>query len=508
MLSLLSCTETISDNPIENIEPETHLFIYPNDGTDINQQKSRLRVHWWGDDPDGIILGYYFMWEGLDEQWTFTTKNDSVFSLPIGTIDTTFNFKVVAVDNGGNGKYDSSVEWKGLDMGSEPFLDENGNGVYDDAELYLDLGLIDQTPAEQVFPIKNSPPTIEWTKASSLPASSLPVITVGWEMDDLDGIESIVQINIALNDTTEYVELGSAVSLVTLKLAQNGDEQNPMMQILVEGPDGNILILEDKLPNLKLNDNNRLYIQAVDISGSKSDFISLPDTTSDWYVEKINGPVLIVDNYEGGQSALEFYENIFNTIDNGSLNGNYNVLDLENSALPYQSITLLETMKMFGYTFWYADNTPSFELLNVVTENYKNDGGKLAISMTIQEATENFPVDLPTLQNFLPIDGFGEEEPQRFLFAGAFLISTDESPDFPNLQTSSTISHVRTYIPSLGAIPVYDLSSNDISGNISFFDASKSLFYIGLPLHHCDGIEGNVAIMMEQLFINEFGLGL
>ncbi len=85
--------------------------------------------------------------------------------------------------------------------------------------------------------------------------------------------------------------------------------------------------------------------------------------------------------------------------------------------------------RLFDYTYWYADNTPSFELLNVVTQKYLNSQRKIAISMTIQEATENFPVDLPTLQNFLPIEGFGEEDPQRFLFSDAYALSNDDFPD-------------------------------------------------------------------------------
>jgi len=237
---LLTCTENISDNPHENREPDTFLFIYTDDDVELNKQRSRLRIHWWGDDPDGLIVGYYYFWEGLSDSWTFTTENDIVFSLPIGTIDTTYNFKVVAVDNSGNGIYDNSVDWKGENFGPEPFIDENGNGLYDNEEIYYDLGLIDQTPAVQIFPIKNSPPTIVWTEASALPLSSLPIVTVGWLADDLDGVESIVQINIALNDTTDYVELGRSVKLITLRL-DDPDSESAMMEILINGSDGNIL---------------------------------------------------------------------------------------------------------------------------------------------------------------------------------------------------------------------------------------------------------------------------
>ncbi len=82
LIFLISCSEEFPDQPQGNLPPETGMFLYP-DST-VSQQPSRLRVHWWGDDPDGLVIGYYFMWEGIDTKWTFTTKNDSTFSLPIG----------------------------------------------------------------------------------------------------------------------------------------------------------------------------------------------------------------------------------------------------------------------------------------------------------------------------------------------------------------------------------------------------------------------------------------
>jgi len=90
LIVLLSCTEEGVNNPIGNQPPETGLFLYP-DST-IRQQPSRLNVHWWGDDPDGVISGFYFMWEGIDSGWSFTTANDSIFALPIGSSDTSYLF--------------------------------------------------------------------------------------------------------------------------------------------------------------------------------------------------------------------------------------------------------------------------------------------------------------------------------------------------------------------------------------------------------------------------------
>ncbi|MEO8399197.1 MAG: hypothetical protein ABI550_05195, partial [Ignavibacteriaceae bacterium] len=99
---IASCNEKITDNPIANQPPNTGLFLYP-DST-ISSQPSKLNIYWWGDDPDGIIVGFYFSWNGTD--WTFTSSNDSLFALQIGAKDTVYTFMVSSVDNNGNGIYD------------------------------------------------------------------------------------------------------------------------------------------------------------------------------------------------------------------------------------------------------------------------------------------------------------------------------------------------------------------------------------------------------------------
>lgn len=498
----ISCSESITDKPLSNKKPDTFLFLYPNDDNNINQQKSRLMVHWWGDDSDGLVVGYYFNWKGLNDVWTFTTKNDSLFSLPIGTADTTFIFQVVAVDNDGNGKYDSQIIWNGINLGAEPFTDENNDGIYNQGEKFIDLGLIDDTPAIIKFPIKNTPPTIQWTKTSILPASSLPVITIGWEFDDLDGVESIVKINLALNDTSDYISLDRSAMLVTLKI-DDVNESEPQMQILLNGNSANIF--PQKLKHLKLDDNNILYVQAEDISGAKSSFIPLPSSDNHWYVRKPKGKTLIVDDF-AGTTGESFYLNTFSSINNGALANQFDVLNLEVDKLPFPNVTLLETLKLFNLVYWYSDSSPNLDYLNIVTQKYISDGGKIAFSLTFQDSTDSFPIDLAALQGFLPIEKLGESKPLAFLLANANVTGTGNYTNYPPLKTSSTISFVRTYQPSNIALPVYNLISNQKSGIVSFIDVSKDLFFIGLPLHLCDGNSGNVAKLLEKIFFEEFGI--
>jgi hypothetical protein len=128
--------------------------------------------------------------------------------------------------------------------------------------------------------------------------------------------------------------------------------------------------------------------------------------------------------------------------------------------------------------------------------------------MTFRDSSESFPISLATLQNFLPIDSLGQDKPLNFMFPGANVIALEQGSGYPNLATSTTISFVRTYYPSSVAERIYNLSSSQLTGNISLIDDSKSLYFIGLPLHQCDENEGSVKNLIEHLFITEFGMRL
>lgn len=501
ILVLFSCKEEVVNNPQKNQPPDTGLFLYP-DST-INQQPSRLHVHWWGDDPDGVIRGYYFKWVGIDSSYKFTASNDSIFALPIGSADTTYDFLVSSVDAEGNGVYDDDVFQNGIDYGPEPFVDLNNNGVRDSNEPFYDVGLIDPTPASLLFPIKNTPPVLEWDELSVLPDTSFPVMTFKWIANDLDGNESIQKINISLNDTSNFVSLNGSIRLITIRV-NDPLAAVPEMEILINGSDQNIF--SELLDGLLYNSDNKFYVQAVDLSGAVSNRLVLPDSNGVWYVKKPKGQLLIFDDYAGGSSDLEvktFYRNVFNSIGGGSLIGKYDEYDLANQPLPFENVTLYETMRLFKYTFYYAVSNPRLDLLNIVTNKYLQDGGKIAFSMTFKDSSANFSFDLSTLQGFLPIDNVSDYI--SFLLSGADVVPVQL--DYPALKTTSTVSFVRTYMPnSIVSTKVYDISSSQITGNIGFITNEKNEFFIGLPLHLCNGGDANVGSLLDKVFFDEFGL--
>jgi hypothetical protein len=507
VLSLLisSCKDDQVSNAIGNQAPNSGLFLYPD--SSIIKQPSRIHVHWWGDDPDGIIIGFYIKWEGIDSAWSFTASNDSIFSLPIGSSDTVYTFKVCAVDAEGNGIYDRDIVRNGISFGNEPFIDANQNGIYDAGESYFDIGLIDPTPANLVFPIKNSAPVVEWTSLSFIPDTSLPVMTFQWNADDLDGVESISSINISLNDTNNFVALPGSIRLITIRI-KDLNAQIPEMEILLNGSDRNIY--SQLLSGLQLNADNKFFVQAVDLSGATSNRIVLPGDNDVWYVKKPKGKVLIFDNFSGASSDQEvmlFYRNMFSTIGGGSLSGKFDEYDLANQALPFENVTIYEMMRLFKYVYWYSTSNPRLDLLNIVTNKYIEQGGKIAFSMTFQDSSSTFIFDLSTLQGFLPIDFVSEKLP--FLNAGANILPSSPQVNYPPLKTAGpgSIAFVRTFLPnSVVASEVYDVSNSQIFGNIGFITNDKTLFFIGLPLHQCNAGNQNVDELFEKVFFEEFGL--
>ncbi|MCX6148955.1 MAG: hypothetical protein NTX22_00355 [Ignavibacteriales bacterium] len=495
-----SCKEKVTDSVFGNKAPDTFISLFPDQ--DISKQQSKLRVRWWGDDPDGLIVGYYFTWDNV--HWSFTKSNDSTFALQIGASDTNYTFKVASVDNSGNGVYDQEVNQNGINFGPEPFIDKNGNGTYDAGETFFDVGTIDPVPAQLKFPIKNSAPQITWSSLTVLPDTSFPVMTFGWDAEDIDGNETITRINVAVNDTNKSLSLPGSTRLILIRVKDfsNNDAQ---AEVLINGSESHVVA--EKLTGIKLNGNNTIYIQAEDISGAKSKFISLPQEPKNWYVKKPSGKMLVIDDYQTVDNSPSFYRVMFDSLNNGSLKSKYDVWDIFKNKVPYESVTFLETVKMFKYIFWYTDNNPSLSLTSVSVRKFMDAGGKIAFSMIFPQTIEQ-----QDLQNFLPIDSAGTSNGKSFtnsLFPNTNVLVSEAILNYPPLKTNTTIFRVRTFYPiPSSAIPVYNVESTQITLNktIGFRSLDKKLFFIGLPLSKTNAIQTNVKTLLEKVFFEDFGL--
>ena len=499
LTAFYACKDKLVDNPLANQPPTSKIFLSP-DST-ISLQQSKIHLYWSGDDPDGTVMGFYFSWDGV--RWTFTTKSDSLFSLQIGAVDTIFSLRVSAVDNSGSGKYLSDVYQNGIHYGPEPFADLNGNGKWDQGEPFVDIGLIDPHPAMLKLPIKNTAPTIKWDALSTHPDTTFTAMTFGWDAADIDGdknhgVNTIQNINIALNDTNNFVALNGTVSVVTIRTS-DFNNPNPLMDIYINGDItnqpvdslGHII----KLAGLVYNSNNIFYVRAVDISGAKSPWISSatqPNSNAGWFVQKPQGNIALVNNYAAYDNPGTFYPDMMD-----SINYKYDVIDLVNQKPPYINITFLETVKLFKGILWYTDNSPSLDLANATVQKINAFGVKIFFSMLFPQN-----IDLTQISGFLPI--LTDTSSYLPVIAPNKVVSDTSHSGYPTLKVAVSFQRVRGFNLNAGVTSIYYFPNKELLGYIGFENSSKNIFFIGMPLHKMNGIPGSVAQLLNKVFFQDF----
>lgn len=306
---------------------------------------STQTLTWWGEDPDGDVIGYYYKWRH-EQDWTYTTNESETFIIPIRQAFGIFGFAVRAMDS------DS---------------------------------LVDPTPAEIILPIKNTPPVISFRYRSNpvvtgstpwITEKTFPTRTFLWVVVDDDGLETVDSIYYALDDTSEWNALAASEKGITLS------ELTPGTHVF--------------------------YLKARDIAGAESKIIHYPDTTDDytpntWEVMEPIGAVLLVDDFpwDPKNYAMAWYRSILDTIPGVGEDG-YSVWEI-GSALPFSETDVSATLGYFNHIIWYAAmNGPetygdASNPINLFLQN----GGNIFINVTdlISSATVWFPFDSTAFVN-------------------------------------------------------------------------------------------------------------
>jgi hypothetical protein len=267
------------------------------------------------------------------------------------------------------------------------------------------------------------------------------------------------------------------------------------MDILINQDVNNIF--SQKLPGLIYNSQNRFMVQAVDISGAASPWITTETVNQKWYVKRPTGSFVIIDDFRLTENAAGFYNSQMDSI---GLGGKYDIYNISDATqkIPYKHITFLETLKLFKGAFWYSDyNNPSLDLANATVQRYLDAGGKLFFSM-------QFPaiVDLLQIQGFLPIIS------DSSFYAGYFetgsYVSDISGHGYPDLEVGEDpVARARSfYIPNIGVEPVYYCPTGELKGFIGF--KRDNLFFIGLPLHKMNARASSVRNLMYKVIIEDF----
>lgn len=431
-----SCSDPISGK-IENLPPESYLSLFPD--SIIAPGSTLKRIHWWGDDPDGFVKGFRISFDSVN--WGFTTKNDSTFFLSINGTDSTFRFFVAAVD---------------------------------------DKGLIDPTPATNLYPVINTPPTVKFDVGTEIPDTTYPVASFKWTGTDPDGDETIRYYQWALNDTNNFRRIPGTVSLLTLT--------------------------QDS--GLVLNSNNVLYLRAEDNAGALSPIRKMPDSTRTWYVKPVTSKILMIRDIPvtDNSVASQYLANALDTI-------HCDVLDIKSNggALIPKIVNpmFVNTLKLYPIVFWIAGNASvnfaaNFELAQRSLPFYIQSGGKLFFSSGFQGSGAT---DQGSLINFAPIDSVSNCSIPFYTTADSNLTIVDTN--YPSLGSSAFVVSVRGLYFN-NATPIYKFykpAGCFDTLNIAIKDApvNPKLIYFTLPVYLLNRNPVNSKELFRRIFIDEFG---
>lgn len=442
---LQGCTD-VPEGINANLSPETYLSLFPD--SIISPQKTRIKITWWGDDPDGLVTGYQFSFDSTN--WTYTSANDSTFQLIIVGNDSTFRFWVSAID---------------------------------------DKGSIDPTPATNLYPVYNSPPTVTFNAGTQIPDTTFTVATFAWTGTDPDGDNSIKNYYWALNDSSSWNEVSGTTSTLTLR------ESNGIT------------------PNV----NNRLYLKAKDIAGIYSNTVRMPDSNRTWFVRPKVGNILLINDYfrtapTDVNQAVTFYQNALDTAPYTF----HSKLDIKvNSGGNIPKIInpmFIETLKLFQCVIWFANrglnvnDNANFDLAQQSLPFYLAAGGTLFF-------TTGFPDNITSqgnLINFAPIDSltafqFGN------IIAPEQVIVVDNT--YPQLEVGGSVYPIdrargiryRSGTPLIYKFPVnpsYDTSKITIC--IKDFVNNPKVVFLSMPLNRLDG-NGNGKYFLRKV-LRDFGI--
>ena len=276
-----------------NLPPETELFVQ---GDSLNTLSYVQILHWWGTDPDGSVAGYVYRWSdpwapepddslwAEDTTWVWTEAATDTFVVPVGGSFAERTFEVAAVD---------------------------------------EAGLADPSPAAQLFPVSNHPPTVSWSEDLELPAVTLPAASFAWTPEDPDGRSTVTRALL-------WLEPDSAGSVRIIE----GDTVAAVLPEQFQGIYG----------------ERTVKLQVFDEAATGSNVIE-----HTWTVEEPTGDILLIDNVSPevpGQSTFDdpFYADVMETVAPGRVQ----TLDVDSWGGFRTSAEVFPLFDLYEAVVWYS----------------------------------------------------------------------------------------------------------------------------------------------------------
>lgn len=457
-------------NPLENLPPETSIFLTEIQLEGQNRLNSIVRLYWSGEDVDGYVIGFDISLDG--ENWTFTTSTDSTFSfaIPFGVDSVDVPLFVRAVDN--------------------------------DNER-------DPEPATLTIPLKNRPPVALVDTVAVLPDTVFSAGTMLFSISDPDGNETLDGIEIRINNGGWY-ELPITNRFVSF-LPENPDQAGAQDLIIYDGPSA--IELSDRMEGAVVGEDNRFYLRAKDIAGTYSPI----DSTTSFFLRQKKGDLLLVDDHSDSDADdlhREILANVYPSFD---------VIDIRSNRPSIWDPTLGLILGIYDRVMWYSDGAdlPSLgqqltvEIAATSLQEYLNDGGKLFVSAKFP-ATFNDPTiaGMSPVFDFSPMDSLSSSD-------GQARIPIDSLLDPVGILSGLTDPIVcGTFIT--GADPFYAKDPGNalldghlvsvggwtgpttIAARTTFSNGETNQVFVGVELHKLDGdrnaLEGFIDWVMNTAF--------
>jgi hypothetical protein len=344
-LILSSCDTGLQGDFKQNQPPKTYLTVNSINLPEGDRLNSQTRISWWGDDPDGYIVGYeIYIGDNAGDpssQWTFTTSRDSTFILPIEEGNTVADVRLTirAIDN-------------------------------DDAK--------DPQPPSLVFPIENSPPGITIVNSEAPPDSTFGVFSFGIRGTDPDGFGNLNRIELTFTPeiSDSWISFDPNTQLITF--IQNEENEFEIFT-------GKSLLPKDEFISDVITDRDiSIYFRSFDNAGSVSDTVSYS-----WFFKQQKSKILFINDFSGPNSMTtsEFHIDILKNIglevidyidisDGSGLGGNRVPFS---NALPNRSLvspTINRMLAQWDHIYWVSDdlNRNIGYALELTFEFFQNGG--------------------------------------------------------------------------------------------------------------------------------------
>jgi len=443
--ALLSGCAELPNNPKANLPPHTYLTLFPD--SIISPQRTLLTISWWGDDPDGFVVGFYFSFDSLN--WTFTTKNDSTFQLSMNGLDSTFRFWVAAVDN---------------------------------------KGLRDPHPASNRYPVMASPPSVSFNAGTSIPDTTFTIASFAWTGHDPDGDNTVKYYYWAVNDTSTWHKIPSSITTITLT-QDSGIIPNAPNRFYLKAQS----IASLFSPVIKMPDSNGVWYVRKPVGRFLmiSDYYRTPPTDF--------------------QGMLDFYQSAFDTMQYSVLDikvgGGVNVPPIVNPMF----IQTLKLFKCVVWVAWRGNNASDntdFDLATQSIPYFVLAGGK--VLFTTGFANTLIANDVATFASIDSVSaneytGFTVQYPVIVADNNYDTLYTgSQDPLVYN------IDRVRTLYPGLQTHVIYKLQDPNNPSNIGVVctkdnNVNPSVVFMSLALHRMN-YTGTAINFFRRVINVDFGM--